>query len=153
LSDRQEPAGIQRRETSTSGGVVGWNLNDEMWARLTREDAGDMLLSGKAAARLLNARRDMARAVNQARGQEARFGLVVPAYRDEPALTRFELYWETLERVLADRPLTILDPQSTGRTHLFLADPERFNLNPMTIPQLSAPAGASAGESPPGGRP
>jgi len=88
----------------------------------------------------------MTRAVEEARGQEARFSLIVPAYRAEPALTRFQLYWETIERVLADRPLTILDPHSTGRTHLFLADPERFNLNPWNLPQ-SLP-GARNGESP-----
>jgi hypothetical protein len=45
------------------------------------------------------------------------------------------LYWETLEQVLSARPLTILDPRATGRQHLFLADPERFNL------RLATPAG------------
>jgi hypothetical protein len=52
-----------------------------------------------------------------------------------------------MERVLADRPLTILDPQATGRTHLFLADPERFNLNPLNLPQSLPPTGAPTGES------
>jgi hypothetical protein len=87
----------------------------------------------------------MTRSVEQARGQEARLSLVVPAYRAEPALTRFQMYWETIERVLANRPLTIIDPQSTGRTHLFLADPERFNLNPwnlrQSLPATNLPAG------------
>jgi hypothetical protein len=107
-----------------------------------------MLISGKAAARLLNARREMTRTVYQARGQEARFTPLVPADRREPTLTRFQLYWETIERALADRPLTILDPQATGRTHLFLAEPERFNLNPLNLPQTLTPATAPAGESP-----
>ena len=47
-------------------------------------------------------------------------------------LSEFEI-----ERVLGDRPLTILDPHS-ARTHLYLADPERFNLNLLNT--TSAPA-------------
>jgi hypothetical protein len=89
------------------------------------------------AARLLDAGRDKVRSVHQARGRQARFDSLLPVYRDEPALTRFQLYWETAERVLAERPLTILDPQATSKTHLFMADPERFNLSPLAIPQSS----------------
>lgn len=153
LSDAGGPAVAKGRRASTSGGVSDWNLNDALWEKLTNEDDGPMLLSGKASARLFAARRETARAVNQARGQEARFSLVVPAYRDEPSLTRFQLYWETIERVLADRPLTILEPLATGRTHLFLADPERFNLNPVTLPPSSAAAPLSPREAPLPARP
>ncbi|MBI3862725.1 MAG: hypothetical protein HY290_12615 [Planctomycetia bacterium] len=52
--------------------------------------------------------------------------------------------------MLADRPLTILDPH-VGRTHLFLADPERFNLNPINLAPASSilsPAGANPGGVP-----
>jgi Cu+-exporting ATPase len=139
LSRLDEQAPGARRTISAGGGIADWKLDDDLWSRLTREEDGQMLLSGKTAARLQDARREMTRTVEQARGQEARFSLVVPAYRAEPALTGFQMYWETIERVLADRPLTILDPQSTGRTHLFLADPERFNLNPWNL-QQSLPA-------------
>jgi Cu+-exporting ATPase len=148
--DEQEPR--ERRGTSTGGGITDWKLDDELWGRLIHEEEGQMLLSGKTAARLLDARREMTRAVEQARGQEARFSLVVPAYRAEPALTRFQLYWETIERVLADRPLTILDPHSTGRTHLFLADPERFNLTPWNLQQsLPSPGRPDSESAAPGG--
>ncbi|MGE5194685.1 MAG: cation-translocating P-type ATPase family protein, partial [Deltaproteobacteria bacterium] len=108
--DELEPG---RGGASTSGAIADWNLTDDLWSRLIREDDGEMLLSGKAAARLLSARQEMTRTVYQARGQEARFSPLVPADRREPTLTRFQLYWETIERVLADRPLTILDPQAT----------------------------------------
>ncbi len=148
LTALDEPAPGERRELSTSGGVADWKLNDALWRRLTADEGGEMLLSGTAAARLMNSRRETARMVNAARGQEARFSRLVPVDRGQPGLTRFQLYWETLERVLADRPFTILDPQATGRTHLFLADPERFNLNPLSI--AAPPAAATApGEYPP----
>jgi Cu+-exporting ATPase len=128
LSELHHDAASALRGGSTSGGVADWTLTDELWSKLTDEDAGEMLLSGTSAARLFEARRQSNRAVQLARGQEQKFSRVVEVQRDEPALTRFQLYWEAIERVLGDRPLTILDPQS-GRTHLYLADPERFNLN------------------------
>jgi regulator of protease activity HflC (stomatin/prohibitin superfamily) len=133
LSDLARPAVAGQREASTSGGIADWTLDDELWSKLTNDADGPMLLSGKAAARLLGARRETARSVNEARGQEARFSRIVSVYQDEPSLTRFQLYWEMLERALQNRPLTILDPQAAGRTHVFMADPERFNLNPLTI--------------------
>src|SRR5205823_1726665 len=87
-------------------------------------------------------RRESARAVNSARGQELRFRQVVHAQRAEPALTRFQLYSETIERALGDRPLTILDPHS-GRMHLYLADPDRFTLNLLnTMPASPVNPGA-----------
>jgi regulator of protease activity HflC (stomatin/prohibitin superfamily) len=149
LSARDEPAVGERREVSTRGGIADWKLDDDMWRKLTAQDNdGATLISGTTAARLLNARRETARAVNVAHGQEARFSRLVPVDRGQPGLTRFQLYWETIERVLADRPLTILDPQATGRTHLFLADPERFNLNPLSLPPSLFPTTAP-GEIPP----
>lgn len=150
LSDRDAP-GAARREPSTSGGVAEWNLTDELWARLTKEEPeGRMLLSGRAAARLLSAHRTAARTINQATGQEARFSSLVPVNLAAPALTRFQLYWETLERVLGERPMTILDPHASGRTHLYLADPERFNFNPLSISTGQQPAANGANEMPPG---
>src|SRR5205823_7998764 len=128
LSGQNRPPAGGTAAAATSGGVADWTLTDELWRELTDEKTGGMLLSGKSAARIADARRESARAVNSARGQELRFRQVVQAQRAEPALTRFQLYSETIERALGDRPLTILDPHS-GRMHLYLADPERFNLN------------------------
>jgi Cu+-exporting ATPase len=148
LSDR-EALVAGGREASTSGAIADWNLTDELWKKLSKEEPeGGMLLSGRAAAKLLSARRDATRTVNQAVGQEARFSSIAPVHRAEPALTRFQLYWETIERALAERPMTILDPQVSGRTHLFLADPERFNLNPLGIPPLNQPASSRSSVNP-----
>jgi hypothetical protein len=139
LSELGRQPAIGERPASTSGGVADWTLTDKLWATLTDQSSGEMLLSGQSAARLFDARREATRAVNTARGWEERFSRVVSVERDDPALTCFQLYWETIERVLGSRPLTILDP-NTGRTHLYLSDPERFNLNLMN----AAPALHSA---------
>jgi Cu+-exporting ATPase len=137
LSDREAPV-ASGRDASTSGAIADWNLTDELWSTLSKEEPdGRMLLSGRAAAKLLSARREATRTVSQAVGQEARFTAIAPVHRAEPGLTRFQLYWETIERALAERTMTILDPQASGRTHLFLADPERFNLNPLSFPASS----------------
>ena len=152
LSDRDGHAVVGRREASTSGDIADWSLTDELWAKLTSEDSdGRMLLSGSAAARLLSVRREATRTVNQAVGQEARFSSMVPVHHGEPALTRFQLYWETMERALAERPMTILDPQASGRAHLYLADPERFNLSPLQVPPSSQSSSSPARELPPPG--
>ena len=148
LSRLDERLPGERPGALAGGPVADWKLDDDLWSRLIREDDGGMLLSGKAAARLLDARRETARTVYSAQGREARFSPLVPADRKDPTLTRFQLYWETIERVLGNRPLTILDPQATGRTHLFMADPERFNLNPMLSPPALPPAVAPTVESP-----
>jgi Cu+-exporting ATPase len=149
LSEGEAPAQAGGRETSTSGAIADWNLTDDLWAKLSQEDAdGRMLLSGKAAARLNGARREATRSVTQAEGQEARFTSLVPISRAEPALTRVQLYWETMERALAEKSMTILDPHASGRTHLYMADPERFNLNPLNLAPLSPSSASPASETP-----
>jgi Cu+-exporting ATPase len=134
LSDRDPAAGNSRRDGSTSGAIADWKLDEATWRRLTSEDEGRMPLSGHAAGRLLAARREMTRAVSKAEGESQRFGSLAPVERAEPSLTRGQMYWETMERALAGRPLTILDATIAGRMHLFLLDPERFNLNMLNGP-------------------
>ncbi|HTI49476.1 MAG TPA: cation-translocating P-type ATPase family protein [Planctomycetaceae bacterium] len=134
----RDPNAADERESSTTGDVADWRLDDRLWAELTDESQGDMLLSGEGAAKLLAARRDQTRTIEESRGREARFASLLPMLRAHPALTRFQLYWEAIEQSLAARPLTILDPQATGRRQLWLADPERFNLPPL--PQTSPAA-------------
>jgi regulator of protease activity HflC (stomatin/prohibitin superfamily) len=136
LSRAAEPADADRADARTGGRVADWKLTDALWSELTADEgSGETLLSGQAAARLLDARREETRTVEVAQGRQARFLSLLPVVREQPLLSRFQLYWETLEQVLSARPLTILDPRATGRQHLFLADPERFNL------RLAAPAG------------
>ena len=127
------------RDSSHIGDLADWKLDDALWAELTRETEGTMLLSGEGAARLLTAQRDRSRTVEDSRARESRFRSLLPVLQQTRSLTRFQLYWEAIERALSARPLTILDPQAAGRRQLWLADPERFNLGPLLRSPTSAP--------------
>jgi len=137
------------RDSSVSGEVADWKLDDALWSELTRDQEGAMLLSGEGAARLLAAERDRSRTVEESRGREARFRSLLPVMRQAPSFTRFQLYWEAIERALAARPLTILDPQAAGRRQLWLADPERFNLGPLMRAPATSPTPGVASPTPP----
>ena len=50
--------------------------------------------------------------MNEAEGEASRFLAVLQEYRQAPDVTRRRLYLETLERVLADVDLVILDSES-----------------------------------------
>lgn len=149
LEARNAEAGIRKERTvdegegqskraATAGRVSDWKLTDLFWAELTRDKEGEMLLSGQAAGKLLEARRKLTQEVQGATGRRDYFTKIETAEAEQPGLTRFEMYWEAIERALSGRALTILDPQGTGRKHLFLADPERF--------RLTLPGGSGARE-------
>jgi Cu+-exporting ATPase len=127
---------------STSGAIAEWQLTDALWKELTKtKETGEMVLSGEGAARLIAAERDRTRTVEEARGRETRFSSLLPVLRADPTLTRFQFYWDAVEKALAARPLTILDPQAAGRRQLWLADPERFNLRNLMPGAPPVPSG------------
>jgi P-type Cu+ transporter len=125
-SDASQDAGPR---SSTVGQISDWKLTDGLWEKLTAErNGGEMVLSGTAAARLIDARREQVKEVQAAVGNQSRFAALLPVYQSSLWLTRFQLFSEAVEKVLSTRPLTILDPAAAGRRHLFLAEPERFNI-------------------------
>ena len=124
-------------DTSTTGGVTGWQLDDALWEKLTANfDTDDRILSGEAAAKLLTARREKTRKIEAAIGSAARFNSVVRVFQLHPTLTSLHLYWTTVEKVLAARPLMILDPALKGKSHLWLTEPGQF---PIRLPLLDEP--------------
>lgn len=130
--------------TSTTGGVADWKLDDELWAALTIAEEGRSPLSGEAAARLHAAHHQSTRQVLSAVGESDRFNSLLKVYRSNGPLTVLQMYWETIEQVLAARPLTVIDPQVSGRQHLYLIDPERLGgriqpLLPQHDPQDEQP--------------
>lgn len=139
LSNRQQPDD-RGREGTTTGAVTNWTLDDDGWQELTREDQGEMRLSGTAAATLSEAHREGTREVQAARGRAARFETLLTEYRLQPLLTRLSMYWDMAERTLGSRPFTILDPQGGGRRHVLMAEPERFNVPIFLKPPESKPA-------------
>ncbi len=64
---------------------------------------------GEAAQLLEEAEAYRARVINEAEGEASRFLAVLTEYRQAPEVTRRRLYLETLERVLADVDLVLLD--------------------------------------------
>jgi hypothetical protein len=74
--------------------------------------------------------------VQSAVGEAARFESLLAAHRSNQPLTRIQMYWDTVERVLSVRPLTIIDPKVAGRRNLYLIDPDRFGAgNSVLLPQ------------------
>lgn len=123
-------------DASTTGGVTGWKLDDVLWQKLTANfDSDERVLSGEAAAKLLKARSEKTRKVEAAAGSAARFNSVVKVFAEQPTLTGLHLYLTTMEKVLAARPLLILDPSLRGKSQLWLMDPA----NAGSLPVLSQP--------------
>lgn len=124
-------------DASTTGGVTGWKLDDALWQKLTATfDSDDRVLSGEAAAKLLKARSEKTRKVEAATGSAARFNSVVRVFAEQPTLTGLHLYWTTIEKVLATRPLMILDPALRGKSHLWLTEPGQ---SPIRLPSSDTP--------------
>ena len=134
-----DSAGSAKRlpDASTTGGVTGWQLDDALWLKLTAGfDTEDRVLSGDAAAKLLTARREKTRKVEAATGSAARFNSVVKVFAEQPTLTSLHMYWTTMEKVLAARPLMILDPALRGKSHLWLTEPGQ---SPIRLPSPETP--------------
>ncbi|MGQ0636371.1 MAG: HAD-IC family P-type ATPase, partial [Planctomycetaceae bacterium] len=125
------------------GAPFEWRLDDENWGELVTLREGATLISGEAAARLQGAQQAKLRQVAEAQGRRAHFLSLLAPSRAHPALTRSQLYWTALEQALAARPLTIIDPESAGRAHVWLTDPDRF-----TLPPFSRPATGERSEPP-----
>ncbi|MBF9058232.1 FtsH protease activity modulator HflK [Rhodobacterales bacterium HKCCSP123] len=69
---------------------------------------------GEAAQVLEQAEAYRAQVVNEAEGEASRFLAVLGEYTDAPEVTRRRLYLETMERVLGDVDLVILDQNGSG---------------------------------------
>ncbi len=69
---------------------------------------------GEAAQTLEQAEGYRARVVNEARGEASRFTAVLSEYEKAPEVTRKRLYLETMEEVLGDIDLIILDSNGNG---------------------------------------
>ncbi len=128
--------------SSTTGNVSDWSLDEKLWRQLTQENAeGRFSLSGEAGATILAAHESAVSRVQSAEGGAARFNSLLQSYRASPTLTALQMYWRTVEQVLANRPLTIVDPAIGGRQHLMLVDPSELGSVPALNRALqSAPA-------------
>ncbi len=68
------------------------------------------------------------RLTTRSEGQKQAFLARVSAHAARPDLTEFRLLWDTLAIAYGGRPKIVLDPRTTGRRHIWLADPEKLGL-------------------------
>ncbi len=109
-------------------------IGDALWRELRP------LLSGEASSEILRAEANKIERTNKAAGEANSFINRQAAHAASPAITELRLYLETVQATLASKDKLILDPSSAGRRQLFLANPEKFNLN--LPPVMTAPARA-----------
>jgi regulator of protease activity HflC (stomatin/prohibitin superfamily) len=117
-------------------------LNDALWAQLRP------ILSGEAESELLRAKGTQAERVNKSAGEADAFRLRHAAHSREPRLAELRLYLDTIQATLGNKDKLILDSAAAGRRQLFLANPEKFNLNLPTIANPAAPARSMDDEEP-----
>ena len=125
--------------SAAAGYRSDWSLDDATWNELLRMDGTGAderfrYLAGTAAEALLVSRATAAETRADSAGAAARFLSLLGAYRANPELSGLRLYWNMIEQTLADRPLTIIDPDVAGRQHLFMANPLELGAGPLLTP-------------------
>lgn len=119
----QQAARQQDPQRSRDTSPMNWQLNDDLWWQLTQQDSTEQLkLSGSAAAILNDGHTRSVRRELEAQGEAQRFEALLVENLKHRQLTRLQLYWSQITRVLAQRALMIIDPQVTGRKHLWLGN-------------------------------
>jgi P-type Cu+ transporter len=106
-----------------------------------RGDAAQRRLAAEADGEAIRdaARTRSTRLVARAEGEKAAFLAKANAHASRPDLTEFRLLWDTMASTLAGRSKVILDRRAAGRRHLWLADPERWNLPKVSSPVFQEP--------------
>jgi Cu+-exporting ATPase len=114
----------QAREVANSPNRIDWELDDGLWARLLETDSeGRPLLSGSAAAILLDGELARIRNEQSARGTSDRFERLYAEHLQYADLTSQHLYWTVITEMLSKRSLMIIDPKASGKQQLWLNDP------------------------------
>ena len=124
---RKQTPDIRNSPTRTD-----WQLDDELWKELREQDAaGEMKLSGAAAAIIDEGRTASIQREMSSTGSARRFESLYAEYASQSRLTSRHLYWTTMADVLAQRPLTIIDPKAVGRQQFWLGEPIPGLMLPM----------------------
>lgn len=101
-----------------------WTLDDSLWQTLMGDRGdGNPVLSGNASAILDEARVKATERRTSAMSSSGRLERLRTEYVKSPRGTVLRLYWDAVIQVLADRPLTIVDPDAAGRRHFWLGEP------------------------------
>ncbi len=106
-------------------------LSDALWAELKPH------LSGDAVSELHRAQAYRDERVNRASGDSAAFLAREAAHADAPVLSEFRLYLDAVQATLGNKEKLILDPAAAGRRQIFMANPDKLNMN--LPPVLTSP--------------
>lgn len=108
---------------------------------ITTDAAGEMSLSGTAAASIHTAHAAAAETRSLAGARAARLQEVTPVHQAQPQTTWGQLYWKQLQDSLAGRALTIVDPTAVRQQQWWIGSPEE-SLPKTAIPP-PMPTGAT----------
>ena len=95
---------------------------------------------GRAAAQIQDAKGYQAKVVQEAKGEAARFNSVYAQYKLAPGVTRQRLYIETMQKVLAQSTMVIVDGK--GTTAPIVLPPSVFQPKPGVQAQIQSQGGA-----------
>ena len=118
-------------------------ISPELWRTLIGVNPqGDFLISGESASELHGAYRDATVRRESASATSDRLTSLRETLLRWPDLTRNQIYWDAVADILSKRPLTIVDPNASGRQHLMLIDPDSLGGFPfLQQPPPTQPAG------------
>jgi Cu+-exporting ATPase len=140
---KNEADAYHREVLIGAAGVAAWQalagsgaeVDARIWAAL-RED-----LAGHAAAEMNAAQAFAAEQQATAEGDAAQFLAKQTAQSQEPRLSQWRMFLDTVNESLPGRRKLILDPQGAGRRHLLLGLPKEAapQLAPLVEPNLMEP--------------
>lgn len=136
LARLQQAARQQKPDATNSPVRIDWTMTDELWRELTKRDGdGKPVLSGSAAAAILEGELSKTQRELSSRGIAQRFEKLFTESKNQPKLTRDYLYWKAMVEVLPSRSITIIDPKAVGRRQLWLTEPVQGGFLPMPAPK------------------
>lgn len=125
---RNEAEAYRRNRLIFAAGKEAWEelagsdveLDDALWMRLQER------LAGEAVSELNSAKAFSNSQLEDAAGRAASYASLREARNEEPGLTEWRLYIETMAQAMSRKPKLILDGPERGRRHLLLGAPAQW---------------------------
>ncbi len=110
-----------------SRAAVDADIDPATWKGwITTNDAGQMLLSGTAAATIHTAHAEAAESLSLAGARAVRLQEVTPLHQAQPLTTWAQLYWKQLRESLSGRSLTIVEPAAVRQQQWWIGEPSQI---------------------------
>lgn len=96
-------------------------FSEEHWKKVLSESNSEKIpFSGKVSALLNQAWQNNRKKILEARGNSFQFESLNAVYQLSPSATRFQLYWNSLEKFLSGMKLTLIDSETIDRQNLWM---------------------------------